>query len=88
VLTKQEADLKQSAQADGWSFDSATQNVSSQAAKSALERKQWSEALNHLAKSLEVLMIGLLQHRKNLAKQAEEKEVKANSSPQTGRPDN
>ena len=88
VLTKQEADLNQLAQTDGWSFDTAAQNAASQAAKTAVEQKQWSEALKHLAKSLDVLMIGLLQHRKNLAKQAEEKEVKPISPTSTGRPDN
>ncbi len=84
VLTKQEAVLKHSAETEVWSFDTAAQNAASQAAKSAVEQKQWSEALKLLAKSLEVLMIGLLQHRKNLAKQAEEKEVKAISQASPG----
>ena len=76
-LAKLEADMKQSAETESWSFDKATQDEASQAAKNAVNKKQWPTALKELHRSLDLLMVGLQQHRKAAAaREAEGKEFK------------
>ena len=73
MLGKLEAEMKQSAQAESWSFDQAEHETASQAAKAAADKKQWPTALQEIAKSIDLLMVGLLQHRKAVAREAESK---------------
>jgi len=76
MLGTLEAEMKQSAQAQGWTFDRAAHETASQAAKAAVDKKEWPTALKEIAKSIELLMVGLQQHRKAVARDAENKVAK------------
>lgn len=73
LLCKLESDLKQAAEKERWTFDVAAYDSASKAAKSEMTKKQLVPALKEVAKSLDVLMVGLGQHRKSLAREADAK---------------
>ena len=81
TLGKLEADMKVSAEAESWSFDKAAHIIASQAARAALDKKQWPASLKELGRSIDLLMVGLLQHRKAVAaaREAESKVAKNGS---------
>lgn len=85
ALSKCESDMKQTAAADKWQVDTASQEAASAAAKESLDKKHFPTALKEFAKSIDLLMTAWQQHRKTVAareaeakeKAAKEKEAKA-----------
>ena len=85
ALTKCECDMKQAAASELWPLNTSAQDSASSAAKMALDKKQWPDALKEFAKSIDLLMTAWQQHRKLVAareaeakeKAAKEKEAKA-----------
>ena len=79
ALAKSESHMKQSAITEQWSLDTTAQNTASAAATNALDKKQWTVALNEFSKSIDLLMIAWQRHRKLVAaRDADAKEKEAN----------
>ena len=78
TLGKLEADMLRSAETEDWVFDKTTQDSAHQAAKAAFDKRQWPAALKELSRSIDLLMVGLLQNRKAAAaaREAESKAAK------------
>ncbi len=72
MLSKLEAGMWQAAKTENWTFDKVSSEAASQTAQEALNKKQWPVALKELAKSIDLLMVGLHQHRKAVAREAEQ----------------
>ena len=83
MLSKLENGMWQSAARENWTFDKVASEAANQAAKEALSKKHWPAALKELAKSIDLLMPGLQQHRKQVARKAEEAK-NGNGAPAAG----
>lgn len=67
MLEKLQSEMLQSAATENWMFDRAAQEVVGRAAMTAVACKQLPNALKELAKSIDLLMVGLQRHRKEAA---------------------
>ncbi len=81
MLAKTESDMQQSATTEQWPIEAAAFEIASQAAKTALDTKDWPVALKEFGKSIDLLMTGWQQYRKTAAAareaEAEQKEMAA-----------
>ena len=79
MLGTLEEDMIQSAAKEEWVYDKLAHAAAHNAAKVALEKKQLPVALKELGHSIDLLMVGLLQHRKMAAaaREAEGRESKS-----------
>ncbi len=79
MLSTLENDMIQSAATEEWVYDKPAHEAAHEAAKAALDKKQLPAALKELGRSMDLLMVGLLQHRKAAAaaREAEGKEAKS-----------
>jgi protein phosphatase len=79
MLGALEDDMIQSAATEEWGFDKPAHESAHAAAAAAIEQKRLPIALKELGRSIDLLMVGLLQHRKAAAaaREAESKEAKA-----------
>lgn len=76
TLAKAETELQQSAAAEHWPLDRSAHEASLTAAKRAVDRKQYPEALAAYSKAIDLLMTSWQQHRKAAAA----REVHANNA--------
>lgn len=76
MLNKLEGDMIESAKTENWSYDKAAHEAAHSASKAAFEKKQLPAALKEIGRSIDLLMVGLQQHRKAAAaaREAERKE--------------
>jgi protein phosphatase len=66
-LASMESGLQRTAAEEGWSVDWKRHGDVYQKAKKLLDQEKYSAAFGELAKAIDVLMAGLLQHRKQLS---------------------
>ncbi len=79
MLRKLESDMIESAKNDDWTYDKSAHEAAHRATKVAFEKKQHPTVLRELGHSIDLLMVGLQQHRKAVAaaREAEGKEHKS-----------
>lgn len=79
MLGKLESDMIESAKTEDWNYDKSAHEAAHRAAKLAIDKKQLSAALKELGRAIDLLMVGLQQHRKAAAaaREADGKDTKA-----------
>jgi len=79
MLGKLESDMIESAKTDDWTYNKSAHEAAHRATKVAFEKKQLPTVLKELGHSIDLLMVGLQQHRKAVAaaREAEGKEHKS-----------
>ncbi|HET6326870.1 MAG TPA: PP2C family serine/threonine-protein phosphatase [Planctomycetaceae bacterium] len=69
-LASLEGELARAASEERWSIDWPAQQAARALARGSLEAKNYPKALSELAKVIDILMAGLLQHRKQIQRQS------------------